>query len=297
MALPVQTYRAPDFTSRPIIAGTTCGALLGNANLAAGSDVIVVRRANTAALADGDTAVSGETYLQANSLSAEIQFGNGAAFTYIAKRTAAGTATTILDKTALRAAPTRKYEVRVYFIAPCSQGSGAGGVCAAGDDTIPTLKRLELKAVGGVRQMAIVPLVEGIEYLKAEWGIDDQPVAVNTNTGMSGDGVVESYIHAGGRIGVLVEVNCETDFVANTDDFRQLARNIAMQVAAMNPQVVSADDPERAGIEGTDEEVCLMSQPFIRDSGRTIASLVQDTIAKTGENVRVRRFVRFELGR
>ncbi len=193
MALPVQTYRAPDFTSRPIIAGTTCGALLGNANLAAGSDVIVVRRANTAALANGDTAVLGETYLQANSLSAEIQFGNGAAFTYIAKRTAAGTATTILDKTALSAAPTRKYEVRVYFIAPCSQGSGAGGVCVAGDDTIPTLKRLELKAVGGARQMAIAPLVEGIEYLKAEWGIDDQPVAVNTNTGMTGDGVVESY--------------------------------------------------------------------------------------------------------
>lgn len=110
------------------------------------------------------------------------------------------------------------------------------------------------------------------------------------------NGVVESYIHGGGRIGVLVEVNCETDFVANTDDFRQLARNIAMQVAAMSPQVVSADDPQRAGIEGTDEEVCLMSQPFIRDSSRTIASLVQDTIAKTGENVRVRRFVRFELG-
>jgi elongation factor Ts len=85
--------------------------------------------------------------------------------------------------------------------------------------------------------------------------------------------------------------------VANTEDFRQLARNIAMQVAAMSPQVVSAEDPERAGIEGSDEEVCLMSQPFIRDSGRTISALVQDVIAKTGENVRVRRFVRYELGR
>ncbi len=111
------------------------------------------------------------------------------------------------------------------------------------------------------------------------------------------NGVVESYIHAGGRIGVLVEVNCETDFVANTLEFRELARNIAMQVAAMNPQVVSADDPERAGIEGSDEEVCLLSQPFIRDGSKTIANLIQDTIAKTGENVRVRRFVRFELGR
>lgn len=114
----------------------------------------------------------------------------------------------------------------------------------------------------------------------------------------TGNGVVESYIHAGGRIGVLVEVNCETDFVANTEEFRQLARNIAMQVAAMNPQLISAD--ERAAnpqLEGTDEELCLLSQPFIRDGSRTIQTLVSDTVAKTGENIRVRRFVRYELGR
>ena len=111
------------------------------------------------------------------------------------------------------------------------------------------------------------------------------------------NGVVEAYIHAGGRIGVLVEVNCETDFVANTDDFRQLARNIAMQVAAMSPAVISKDDPEREKHEGTDAEVCLLSQPFIRDSSRTIEALVQDAVAKTGENIRIRRFTRFELGR
>lgn len=108
-------------------------------------------------------------------------------------------------------------------------------------------------------------------------------------------GVVESYIHAGGRIGVLVEVNCETDFVANTDGFRQLARDIAMQVAAMNPQVVSVEDrtPE---IEGRDEEVVLLAQPFIKDGSKTIGSMVQEAIATTGENVRVSRFARFELG-
>lgn len=111
------------------------------------------------------------------------------------------------------------------------------------------------------------------------------------------NGVVESYIHAGGRIGVLVEVNCETDFVANTEEFRQLARSLAMQIAAMNPMVISADDPERAKHEGSDEEVCLLSQPFIRDSGRQIRQLIEDTVAKTGENIRVRRFVRYELGR
>jgi len=113
----------------------------------------------------------------------------------------------------------------------------------------------------------------------------------------TGQGVVDSYIHAGGRIGVLVEVNCETDFVANTEDFRSLARNIAMQVAAMNPQVVAPADREGKDIDGSDEEVCLLLQPYIRDSSRTINDLVQDAIAKTGENIRVRRFVRFELGR
>jgi elongation factor Ts len=111
------------------------------------------------------------------------------------------------------------------------------------------------------------------------------------------NGVVEAYIHAGGRIGVLVEVNCETDFVANTEDFRTLARNVAMQIAAMSPMVVSPDDPERSQFEGSDEEVCLMNQPFIRDASRTIGTLVQDAVAKTGENIRIRRFTRFELGR
>lgn len=111
------------------------------------------------------------------------------------------------------------------------------------------------------------------------------------------NGVVESYIHAGGRIGVLVELNCETDFVANTDDFRTLARNVSMQVAAMNPLVIAPDDRVHHEVEGSDEEVCLLSQPFIRDPKLTIGDLIKETIAKTGENVRVRRFVRFELGR
>jgi elongation factor Ts len=110
-------------------------------------------------------------------------------------------------------------------------------------------------------------------------------------------GVIESYIHGAGRIGVLVEINCETDFVANTDEFRELARAIAMQIAAMNPQVVSAEDREGKDIEGTDAEVVLLAQPYIRDSSRTIEDLVKDAVAKTGENIRIRRFVRYELGR
>lgn len=111
------------------------------------------------------------------------------------------------------------------------------------------------------------------------------------------NGVVDSYIHAGGRIGVLVELNCETDFVANTDDFRGLARSIAMQIAAMNPLLVSVDDRAQTAVDGSDEEVCLLSQPFIKDPKLSIGDLVRETAAKTGENIRVRRFVRYELGR
>jgi len=111
------------------------------------------------------------------------------------------------------------------------------------------------------------------------------------------NGVIDSYIHAGGRIGVLVELNCETDFVANTEEFRQLARNVALQVAAMNPQFVSPEDREGSDAEGPDAELCLLSQPYIRDGSRTVGDLVKDTIAKTKENVRIRRFERFELGR
>jgi len=108
-------------------------------------------------------------------------------------------------------------------------------------------------------------------------------------------GLVECYIHAGGRIGAMVEVNCETDFVARTPDFRTLARELAMQVAATGPLSVSKEDlPARA--EGEPEELCLLCQAYIRDPGRTVQDIVNDVIAKTGENVKVRRFARFELG-
>ena len=108
-------------------------------------------------------------------------------------------------------------------------------------------------------------------------------------------GVIECYIHAGGRLGAMVELNCETDFVARTDDFKQLARDLAMQVVAYSPISVSEEDlPE--GAEGDPADLCLMSQPFVKDESRTIDELVKDVISKTGENIRVRRFVRFELG-
>jgi elongation factor Ts len=125
-------------------------------------------------------------------------------------------------------------------------------------------------------------------------------------------GLVWAYIHggqagqSGGRIGALVEVNCETDFVARTDDFRDLARDLAMQVAASAPQYVSEDQiPEdvlRKGVEEAGdrkrfiEHAALLSQPFIKEPGRTIEDLIKERIGKLGENIVVRRFARFELG-
>lgn len=142
---------------------------------------------------------------------------------------------------------------------------------------------------------------------------------------IAAEGIVDSYIHMGGRIGVLVEINCETDFVARTDEFRAFVRDVAMQIAATNPQFLSRDEvseeliakekeilknqalnegkPEKVVekiVEGRIEkffaENCLLEQAFIRDTDITITGLLQSKISKTGENIHIRRFVRFEMG-
>lgn len=119
-------------------------------------------------------------------------------------------------------------------------------------------------------------------------------------------GVVEPYIHGGGRIGAMVEVNCETDFVARTPEFRALAHDLAMQVAAADPRYISASDipqedeaaleREYGGREPALEAVSLLDQKFIKEPSRTVGELVKDQIAKLGENIVVRRFARFEVG-
>ena len=109
------------------------------------------------------------------------------------------------------------------------------------------------------------------------------------------EGTIEAYIHTGGRIGAMVEVNCETDFVARTDEFKELAHHLAMQVAAMPPQFVSREEsPEGSNIDL--QEACLLLQPYIKNPDMTVQDIINETIAKVGENIRVRRFVRFELG-
>jgi elongation factor Ts len=142
---------------------------------------------------------------------------------------------------------------------------------------------------------------------------------------VAADGVVSSYIHGDGRIGVLVEVNCETDFVAKTDEFKELVKDIAMQIAAAKPEYVRREDVPESVIEKEKEilkaqalnegkpehivekmvqgriekyykEICLLDQPFIKNPDITVQQLVNEKIAKIGENIVVRRFVRFELG-
>lgn len=109
-------------------------------------------------------------------------------------------------------------------------------------------------------------------------------------------GVIETYVHTGGRIGAMVEVSCETDFVARTDEFKELAHNLVMQVAAMPPQFISDDElPEGADVEPQAD--CLLLQPFIKDPSKTIHDIIVDTIARLGENIKVARFARFELGK
>jgi elongation factor Ts len=108
-------------------------------------------------------------------------------------------------------------------------------------------------------------------------------------------GLVEAYIHTGGAIGVMIEVNCETDFVARTSEFKELAHNLAMQVAAINPQFISAEEIQE-GDDAEPEQACLLLQPYIKDPEKTIQDIINETIAKVGENIKVNRFVRFELG-
>lgn len=149
--------------------------------------------------------------------------------------------------------------------------------------------------------------------------------AANKAGRIATEGVVESYIHAGGRIGVLVEINCETDFVGKTDSFKDFARDVAMQIAAANPKYVRKEEVPQEDLEKEREilraqalnegkpekivdkmvegrlakfyeEYCLMEQSFIKDPDKTIDQLLNEKVATIGENITIRRFVRYELG-
>ena len=174
-------------------------------------------------------------------------------------------------------------------------------------------KRALAECGGDLEQAAVVLRKQGAA--RADARLDRQTT----------EGVVASYIHAGGRIGVLVEVNCETDFVARTDEFQELAHNLAMHIAAEQPRWVQAEDVPEAVLarekevfrsqaisEGRPEKVldrivegrlkkfyaetCLLDQPYVRDDEKTVRDVIKEAIARLGENIAVRRFVRYQLG-
>ena len=134
--------------------------------------------------------------------------------------------------------------------------------------------------------------VDKAEELLKEQGIASAAKKAGRDTDQ---GLIETYIHSGGRIGAMVEVNCETDFVARTQEFSDLAHDIAMQVAAMNPLTVEEKKSDTANNEEV-ENASLLQQPFIKDPSKNIQELINETVGKLGENIRVRRFQRFSLG-
>ena len=166
-------------------------------------------------------------------------------------------------------------EINVVMIKDLRQKTGAG---------IMDCKRALEEAAGDP---------DKAEDLLKQKGLSDASKKVGRETG---EGLVESYIHTGGRLGALIEVNCETDFVARTNEMKELAHDLAMQVAAM-PSTSYVDRTEVNEDEARPiEEVCLLDQSYIKDPSRTVGDVVQEMIAKVGENVKVRRFARFALG-
>lgn len=193
--------------------------------------------------------------------------------------------------------------------------------------SIEDIKRLREETGAGIMEAKRALSEAGGDFGKArgileQWGAAS---AARRAGRTASQGLVDAYIHLGGKVGAMVEVDCETDFVARTDDFKTLAHEIALQVAAMNPEFLSVDEIPEAQVEelrarfkaeaiseGKPPEIAermvegkfkafaedhvLLEQRYVRDNARTIRQLVQEVAAKTGENVIVKRFTRFQIG-
>jgi elongation factor Ts len=196
-------------------------------------------------------------------------------------------------------------------------------------------EKIDAKQVKELREKSGAPMGDCLKALQESKGDMEQAFVVLRKRGMASaqkkasrstnEGAVGTYIHAGGKIGVLVELNCESDFVARTEDFQELLKDIAMHIAATDPRYVRREDvtPEdmerekeiyRAQAAATGkpapvvekivegkmskfyEEVCLLDQPFIKEQSMTISQLIAQKVGKLGENITVRRFARFKVG-
>ena len=195
--------------------------------------------------------------------------------------------------------------------------------------------KIDAKQVKDLREKSGAPMGDCLKALQEAKGDMEDAFVVLRKRGMASaakkasrttnEGAVGTYIHAGGKIGVLLELNCESDFVARTDDFQDLLKDIAMHIAAVDPRFVAKDEVTPADIEREKdiyrsqavasgkpaniiekmlegkmskfyEEVCLLEQPFIKESSQTIGQLIASKIAKLGENISVKRFARFKIG-
>jgi elongation factor Ts len=198
-----------------------------------------------------------------------------------------------------------------------------------------TAVKIDAKLVKELREKSGAPMGDCLKALQEAKGDMEDAFVVLRKRGMASaakkasrttnEGAVGTYIHAGGKIGVLIELNCESDFVARTDDFQELLRDVAMHIAAVDPRFVSRDDVTPADLEREKdvyraqaaatgkpaniiekmlegklakfyEEFCLLDQPFIKESSQTIKQLIASKVAKLGENISVRRFARFKVG-
>jgi elongation factor Ts len=195
--------------------------------------------------------------------------------------------------------------------------------------------KIDAKLVKELREKSGAPMGDCLKALQEAKGEMEAAFVVLRKRGMAtaakkasrttNEGAVGTYIHAGGKIGVLLELDCESDFVARTDDFQELLRDVAMHIAASEPRFISRDEVTPADIEREKEiyraqaaatgkppaviekilegklgkfyeEFCLLDQPFIKDQTQTIAQIVAAKVAKLGENITVRRFARFKVG-
>jgi elongation factor Ts len=198
-----------------------------------------------------------------------------------------------------------------------------------------TAVKIDAKLVKELREKSGAPMGDCLKALQEAKGDMEDAFVVLRKRGMASaakkasrmtnEGAVGTYIHAGGKIGVLLELNCESDFVARTDDFQELLRDIAMHIAAVDPRFVSREDVTEADLEREKEvyraqaaatgkpekvveqivkgkldkfyeEFCLLDQPFIKEASQTIGQLIASKVAKLGENISVRRFARFKVG-
>jgi elongation factor Ts len=201
--------------------------------------------------------------------------------------------------------------------------------------TTETAGKIDAKQVKELREKSGAPMGDCLKALQEAAGDMENAFVVLRKRGMASaakkasrttnEGAVGTYIHAGGKVGVLLELNCESDFVARTDDFQELLRDIAMHIAATDPRFVSRNEVTEADIEREKEiaraqgiaqgkpeaivekmlvgklakfyeEFCLLDQPFIKEQTQTIAQLIAIKVGKLGENISVRRFARFKVG-